>query len=119
MKAWLGRLRHDLVKPLVWPARDLLDLGRPLQPTDLAELERSLTRLIDQAGTPVTLTALWHQLRAAAPATLPAAALDRFELALLQVEPACRTDVPAAVRALIGLEQALAELIRSALGGAP
>lgn len=119
MKIWLARLRHDLVKPLVWPARDLVDLGQPLQPSDLAELQRSLTRLIDQAGTPVTVTELWCQLRAAAPAIVPAAALDRFEQALQQVELACRQDAQAAVTALIGLQRALLELTRSARGGAP
>ena len=119
MKAWLGRVRHDLVKPLVWPARDLVDLGRPLQPGDLAELQRALTRLIDQAGQPVTMTALWRQLRAEAPATLAAAALDRFEQALQRVEPACRSDVRAAIGALLALEQALIELAHSAAGSSP
>ncbi|MBN2360909.1 MAG: hypothetical protein JXR83_15745 [Deltaproteobacteria bacterium] len=119
MKIWLRRVRHDLVKPLVWPARDLADLKRPLRPADRQELISALDRLIDEAGAPVTATELWQQLRAAAPAGVPARDLDRFERALLRALAACRDEAPAAVEALLALEPALAALARCGRGGAP
>jgi hypothetical protein len=38
---WLARVRHDLVKRLVWPARDRRDIGGAPAPGELAP------RLID------------------------------------------------------------------------
>jgi hypothetical protein len=66
---WLARVRHDLVKRLVWPARDRRDLGGAPEAGELAP------RLIDDEGRPVTARALWAALAAAAPSGLD---LDRF-----------------------------------------
>jgi hypothetical protein len=71
--AWLARLRHDLVKRLVWPARDRRDLGGAPAPGEL------VARLIDDEGAPVTALALWATRRAEGP---DAAAVDAFETAL-------------------------------------
>ena len=46
--AWLARVRHDLCKRLLWPARDRRDLGGPVQPGELA------VALTDDEGQPVT-----------------------------------------------------------------
>jgi hypothetical protein len=73
--AWLARLRHDLVKRLLWPARDRSEMGGAAAPGEL------VPSLIDGEGRPVTAEALWRAMRADAPA-LPAAALDAFEAAL-------------------------------------
>jgi|SRR5882724_10921246 len=61
---WLARLRHDLVKRLVWPARDRRAAGGAPAPGELA------ARLIDHEGRPATAEALWADLAADAPAAL-------------------------------------------------
>ena len=71
--AWLARLRHDLVKRLVWPARDRRDVGGAPAAGEL------VARLVDDEGAPVTADALWVTLKAEGPAG-PAA--DAFETAL-------------------------------------
>jgi hypothetical protein len=71
--AWLARLRHDLVKRLVWPARDRRDLGGAPAPGEL------VARLIDDEGAPITAPALWATLKADGPAEM---AIDAFEGAL-------------------------------------
>jgi hypothetical protein len=71
--AWLARLRHDLVKRLVWPARDWRDAGGTPAPGEL------VPRLIDDEGRPATAAALWAALAADAPAGLD---LDAFAAAL-------------------------------------
>jgi len=72
---WLARVRHDLVKRLVWPARDRRDMGGAPAPGELAP------DLIDEEGQPISADALWTALAAEAPdgADLPAfaAALQR------------------------------------------
>ena len=50
---WLARVRHDLVKRLVWPARDRRDAGGPVIPGEL------VATLIDEEGQPTTAAALW------------------------------------------------------------
>jgi hypothetical protein len=59
--AWLARVRHDLVKRLVWPARDRRDAGGAPAPGEL------VPRLIDDEGRPVSAAALWVALAADAP----------------------------------------------------
>jgi hypothetical protein len=58
---WLARVRHDLVKRLVWPARDRRDMGGAPAPGELAP------RLIDDEGRPIAPDALWAGLAADAP----------------------------------------------------
>ena len=45
---WLARVRHDLVKRLVWPARDRRDMGGNPAPGEL------VPDLIDDEGRPIT-----------------------------------------------------------------
>lgn len=104
--AWLRRVRHDLVKRLLWPARDRRDVGGPVSPGEL------VARLIDDEGRPATAEAVWRGLRAEAPAP-DHAALLAFEPALLAaVAAAARDDldgVLALEAAFEGLVQDLAE----------
>jgi hypothetical protein len=62
--SWLARVRHDLVKRLVWPARDRRDAGGAPAPGELTP------RLIDDEGRPTSVAALWATLSAEAPAGL-------------------------------------------------
>src|SRR6185295_6711876 len=68
---WLARLRHDLVKRVVWPARDRRDLGGAPAPGELDP------RLVDEEGRPTTVDALWAELAADAPAGLDLSAFER------------------------------------------
>jgi hypothetical protein len=82
---WLRCLRHDLVKRVLWPARDRRDMGGPVQPGEL------VARLVDDAGNPASAEAIWAGLRAEAPA--PAhAALATFETALKSALRAAEQD---------------------------
>ena len=105
---WLARLQHDLVKRLLWPARDRRDLGGAPAPGEL------VPRLIDDGGAPTNAEALWSALAAEAPAggaNLPAArALARFAEALEYAIAAGRAGDVAGV---LTLEAAFAELARS------
>jgi hypothetical protein len=74
-EAWLRRLRHDLVKRLVWPARDRRDMGGTPLPGELC------AKLIDDEGSPATAAAVWTALKAEAPEPQHAALSD-FEDAL-------------------------------------
>src|SRR3954466_5664502 len=69
--AWLARLRHDLVKRMVWPARDRRDLGGAPAPGELQP------RLVDAEGGPISPGALGAALRAEAPAGVDAAEFQR------------------------------------------
>jgi hypothetical protein len=72
---WLRRLRHDLVKRLVWPARDRRDMGGAPLPGELC------AKLIDDEGKPATAAAVWTALKEEAPAPNHGA-LAEFETAL-------------------------------------
>lgn len=99
--AWLGRLRHDLIKRLLWPARDRRDAGGPVVRGEL------VPRLVDGEGAPIAALALWQQLRAEAPD--PAApALATFQRALEAVVAAAERDDLGGVLALEGAFTALA-----------
>jgi hypothetical protein len=92
MEPWLARLHHDLVKRLLWPARDRRERGGQPAPGELRP------NLIDDEGRPIDPLSLWRALRAGAP--LPAAALDRFEAALTAAVAASERDDVAGVLAL-------------------
>jgi hypothetical protein len=121
MHPWLSRLRHDLVKRAVWPARDLRDASGEPGPADLMQLRRGLLDLRDEDGRALTATDLWKRLRAEAPA-LPAAALDAFGGALREAEGAV-SNLPggpgswrAALDAVLRIEPAFAKLARTLEG---
>ena len=106
---WLAQVAHDLVKRLLWPARDRRDLGGPVQPGELTAV------LADDDGAPISAARLWLQLRAQAPA--PAAAggtLDRFGAALDLAVAAAAADDLAGV---LTLEAALEQLARNVKHG--
>jgi hypothetical protein len=102
--AWLSRLRHDLVKHLLWPARDRAEMGGSPAPGEL------VPRLIDSEGRPVEAGVLWAGLRADAPAGL---SLDAFDAALGRALASARAGDVAGVLAFEAEVEALARLVRS------
>jgi hypothetical protein len=104
MNDWLARLQHDLVKRLLWPARDRRDSGGKPAPGELEP------RLVDEEGNPTTAAALWSALRAEV--TAPAPALDAFETALESAVAAARRGDLDGVLALDGAFRALSASLR-------
>src|SRR5262245_46462592 len=104
MNDWLARVQHDLVKRLLWPARDRRDLGGKPGPGELEP------RLVDDEGQPTTPVALWSALRAEISA--PAAPLDAFEKALESAVAAARQGDLDGVLALDGAFRALTASLR-------
>jgi hypothetical protein len=100
MQDWLARVQHDLVKRLLWPARDRRDMGGKPAPGEL------MPRLIDDEGNPTTPQALWAALRAEG--TAPAATLDAFGIALGKAVAAAQAGDLEGVLALDGAFRALA-----------
>ena len=109
---WLARLRHDLVKRVLWPARDRRDLGGTPAPREL------VPSLIDGEGRPIAATALWSALRAEAPRALAldVAALDAFEAALARTVVAAEAGDVAGVLAFEADVEAVERLVRSLEG---
>jgi hypothetical protein len=99
--AWLSRVRHDLVKRLVWPARDRLYAGGEPAPGELAP------RLIDNEGRPATPQDVWADLASDAP---PGADLESFAAALARGVAAAEAGDVAGV---MELEAAFDRLARS------
>ena len=115
---WLSRLRHDLVKRVLWPARDLLDSGVAPTAAEAAALRAGLHDLVAPDGSPATASDLWRRFRMDAPASVPAAALDAFEQALTAAETAVATRPPdEAAQVVLRLEPAFQELARHLDGG--
>jgi hypothetical protein len=115
MRRWLARLRHDLVKRALVPARDLRELGPGATAADVAALARGLLALVDDEGRPISACALWRALRAEI-ADAPAGALDDFQRAVDEAEAAARAlpaHAGAAVDAALALEPAFERLARA------
>ena len=104
MREWLARVQHDLVKRLLWPARDRRDLGGKPAPGEL------LPQLIDDEGRPTTPVGLWLALRAEIEG--PAEALDAFGAALDRAVGAAQGGDLEGVLALDGAFHALADSLR-------
>ena len=102
---WLARIRHDLVKRLVWPARDRRDLGGAPAPDEL------VANLADDEGAPTTPHALWCARAAEGPGgAANGDAIVRFEEALTRaVAAAAAGDVDG----VLALETAFDALARS------
>lgn len=98
---WLARLRHDLVKRLVWPARDRRDAGGPVSPGEL------VVSVVDEEGHPTSAASLWASLAADAP---DGADLGPFAMALDTAVAAARADD---VDGVLALEAAFDALARS------
>jgi hypothetical protein len=103
---WLARVRHDLVKRMVWPARDRRDLGGVPAPREF------VPDLIDEEGRAIAPLALWRALAADAPAGADTAA---FQTAVAAAAAAAEAGD---VHGVIALEAAFAELARSLEGKA-
>ena len=106
-EAWLGRVNHDLVKRLLWPARDRRSLGGPVQPGELVVM------LADGDGNPQTAEETWRQLRAEAP-PLDQQVLASFERAVEAVQRAAAADDLDGVMALGPAFEALARKVKKA-----
>src|SRR5436190_19672001 len=104
MQEWLGRVQHDLVKRLLWPARDRRDMGGAPHPGELEP------RLVDDEGRPTTAAALWSALRAEVSA--PAAVLEAFDRALESAVAAAQRGDLDGVLALDGAFRALSASLR-------
>jgi hypothetical protein len=113
---WLARVRHDLVKRLVWPARDRRDLGGAPAPGELC------ANLVDDEGAPTTPHALWSALVAEAPRGGASGEVsdEACDEAILRFEAALTRAVSAGaagdVDGVLALESALDELARSLEG---
>ena len=118
---WLQRLRHDLVKRALWPARDLratLAEGGSATPADLVALRAGLFDLRAPDGAPCDALALLSCLRDLAPEET----LARLAPGLLALEAAVREAQQVAARGeLQPLLAALFEVERrfEALAGLP
>lgn len=108
MHPWLQALRHDLVKRVLWPARDLRDTGG----RDVALLRRGLFDLVGGDGAPITAEALWERMRADAPAGC-ARACKEFGGALHEAVAALDRPWPQPLDAVLALEDAFAQLARA------
>lgn len=102
---WLARVRHDLLKRLVWPARDRRDLGGTPAPGEL------VAALVDDEGAPTTPQALWSALVAEGPGGDSSRdALRRFASALTR---AVAASAVGDVDGVLALEPAFDDLARS------
>src|SRR4249920_2880616 len=101
--AWLARVRHDLVKRLLWPARDRRDAGGAPAPGEL------VPRLIDDEGRPVSAATLWTALAGEAPDGLD---LGAFAAALARATAAAAAGDVAGVLAIEPAFDALAARAR-------
>ena len=106
-QAWLARVRHDLVKRMVWPARDRRDLGGPVRAGEL------VAKLIDDEGRPTHAAALWQALLAEAPAGVSDKIAEPFARTLADAEAAARADQ---MEPVLALEAAFDELARQVKG---
>ena len=102
-EAWLARVRHDLVKRMLWPARDRRDLGGPVREGEL------VAKLIDEEGQPTRAGELWRSLMADAPVGIADAVARAFTTALASAEEAARAD---RLEPVLALETAFDELAR-------
>jgi hypothetical protein len=100
----LARLQHDLVKRLVWPARDALDAG------DTPAAGSLTASLIDDEGRPVTAMELWKAMEPDAP---PGLDTTGFRQALERALEAARAGDASGVMALQVSFDELAAMARS------
>ena len=99
--SWLGRVQHDLVKRMLWAARDRREMGGAVRAGELR------ARLVDEEGRAVSAEALWASLRAEAPEGVDSAVLEGFGRAIARAEAAAERDDLIGV---LALEEAFAQL---------
>lgn len=103
MRGWLGRVRHDLVKRVLWAWRDLRAEPEPLTAADQQRLRAGLLELIDDEGAPIAAQSLWEGLQAEAPQPLPRPTLEAFGAALAAAEALARDPAAPAADLLAAL----------------
>lgn len=103
MHEWLQTLRHDLVKRVVWAARDQRDSGLH----DLALLKMAVAQLTDPEGQRIDALALWEILKREAPGPT-----DGFERALRAAVAGLQEPWPAPLEKILALEPAFDALAR-------
>jgi len=103
---WLKRVQHDLVKRLLWPARDRRDLGGEVSPGELR------VALVDEEGRSISVMALWESLADVAPPSLTPAARQTFATALAGADHGAAGDDLAKVLALEPAFEALARAVK-------
>ncbi len=101
---WLASVKHDLVKRILWPARDRRDLGGTPNPLEL------VARLHDEQGRPTTPDDLWNDLRASAPTGL---STNTFAAALASAVAAAETGD---IEGVLALQTAFDQLARTVKG---
>jgi len=106
-EAWLARVRHDLVKRMLWSARDRRDLGGPVHAGEL------VAKLIDEEGQPTSAGQLWRALLADAPAAISDQVSRAFAQAVESAVVGARTDQ---MEPVLALEAAFVELARQVKG---
>jgi hypothetical protein len=106
-EAWLARVRHDLVKRMLWPARDRRDLGGLVPAGEL------VAKLIDDEGRPIGAGDLWQALLEDAPVGIPEEVFRAFATALTAAEAGARSD---RLEPVLALETAFDELARHVKG---
>lgn len=104
---WLGRVHHDLVKRVLWPARDRRDLGGPVGRGEL------VVKLQDDEGRDVSPGELWQALAADAPAEVEQNALHAFAAAVHAAEAGARRDD---LHTVLALEAEFERLARNVKG---
>jgi len=102
-EAWLARVRHDLVKRMLWAARDRRDLGGPVNTGEL------VAKLIDDEGHTTSAGELWRALLADAPVGISDAIAGPFATALADAEAGALADQ---LEPVLALEAAFEELAR-------
>src|SRR5688572_15804845 len=115
---WLGQVSHDLVKRLLWPARDRQELGGVPAPGEL------VARLADEEGGEIGAGALWRRLREEAPLGWAAGslhaelgrALDGFGGSVERAEAAARQGDVAGVLRLAEAFSELQQQLKAAAG---
>lgn len=112
LERFLSRVRHDLVKRMLWAARDRRDLGGPVSPGEL------LATILDDEGNPTTprerFSILCEDVDGLAPA-----ARERFAAALDAAAAAARVDDLAKVLALEAAFEDLARTVKKGSSDAP
>jgi hypothetical protein len=104
--AWLARVRHDLVKRMLWPARDRRDLGGEVRDGEL------VANLIDDEGHPITAVALWQGLDQDAPGGITATARTAFAEAVARADAGAQENQLEPVLALEAAFEALARHVK-------
>ncbi len=98
---WLRCVRHDLLKPLLWPARDRRDMGGPVKPGELV-----INQVVNGEGQPIPPQDLWAALKSEAPAAPPG--LMNLQTALMQALQAAEHDD---LQGVLALEAAFDQLV--------